>query len=128
MRLVERRIVDRRRVYSGRKIADNARGGPMSTHDKRSRDEMQERRSPTAEPEVSDSGLDLDRDGIVGAVDGSARDSAEATSSDPVTSAARGREEARPGNAAGLSPDDPDDGEARKRAYRDGATLVSRID
>jgi hypothetical protein len=101
----------------------------MSTKDKRADDKQpQERPSTTAEPEVSDSGLDRDRDGIIGAVDSAPRDSDEATSSDPVTSAARGREEARPGSAAGLSPDDPDDGEARKRAYRDGATLVSRID
>jgi hypothetical protein len=101
----------------------------MSTQDKRAHDnQSQDRPSTTAEPEVSDSGLDRDRNGIVGAVDSAPRDADEATSSDPVTSTPRGREEARPGSAAGLSPDDPDDGEARKRAYRDGATLVSRID
>ena len=101
----------------------------MSTKDKRAQDDQsQDRPSTTAEPEVSDSGLDRERGGIVGAVDSAPRDSDEATSSDPVTSTPGGREEARPGSAAGLSPDDPDDGEARKRAYRDGATLVSRID
>jgi hypothetical protein len=101
----------------------------MSTRENRDPgDHTQNRPSTTAEPEVSDSGLDIDRDGIIGAVDSAPRSSDEATSSDPVTSTPRGREETRPGTAAGLSPDDPDDGEARKRAYRDGATLVSRID
>ena len=63
----------------------------MSTKDKKAQDDQsQDRPSTTAEPEVSDSGLDRDRGGIIGAVDSAPRDSDEATSSDPVTSTPAG--------------------------------------
>jgi len=65
---------------------------------------------------------------IVGAVEESPRSSDETNASDPVASSGVAREERDSPSASGLPADDPDAGEARKKAYKDGATLVSRID
>jgi hypothetical protein len=65
---------------------------------------------------------------LAGAVQESPRTSEEANASDPVASSGVAREEHDPPSSSGIPADDPDTGEARKKAYEKGATLVSRID
>jgi hypothetical protein len=67
-------------------------------------------------------------DAIAGAVPQSARDASETNSDDPVAGSGAAREERNPPSASGLPADDEDAGDARRKAYEKGATLVSRID
>ena len=64
----------------------------------------------------------------IGAVPQSARDANETNADDPVAGSGAAREERNPPSASGLPADDEDAGEARRKAYEKGATLVSRID
>lgn len=72
--------------------------------------------------------VDNNDDGLAGLLPESPRSDAETTSGDAMLDPMVAREEVvRPGNA-GLSADDPDAGEERKKLYEKGAHLVSRID
>ena len=78
--------------------------------------------------DVSDSGLERKPGGLVGAVPEASPSPDEINAEDPVTASGVATEERLSSSAAGLSADDPDAGEERKKAYARGATLVSRID
>ncbi len=80
------------------------------------------------ETELTDSGVEYQPGSAVGAVQESPRSADETSANDPVASSGVAREERQSSSASGLTADDPDGDEARKKAYRDGATLVSRID
>ena len=70
-----------------------------------------------------------ERGPLDGAVRESPRSGDESDSSDRADATnPRAREERNVTSASGLSADDPDTGEERKKLYRDGAVLVSRID
>jgi hypothetical protein len=65
---------------------------------------------------------------MAGVVEESPRTPDEATSNDAPVPGGGAREERTNASAAGLSADDPADGEKRKETYRRGAKVVSRID
>ena len=72
--------------------------------------------------------VDNNGDGVAGIVPESAQSADETTSSDATLDPAIGREERTKSGMTGLSADDPDAGQERKKAYDRGAILVSRID
>jgi hypothetical protein len=71
---------------------------------------------------------DNNDDGLAGVVPETPRSSDETTSSDPVVDRGVAREDTENPVAAGVPAGDEDSGDARKNAYKRGATLVSRID
>ena len=71
---------------------------------------------------------DNNDDGLAGPVPESARSSDEIASSAATLDPRVAKEEVEKDGATGLSADDPDAGEERKKAYKRGAVLVSRID
>jgi hypothetical protein len=71
---------------------------------------------------------DNNDDGVAGPVPESARSSDEIASSDATLDPRVAREEVENDGTTGLPADDPDGGEERKKAYKRGAVLVSRID
>jgi len=71
---------------------------------------------------------DNNDDGLAGPVPESARSAAETNSSDATLDPSVAREEVTTAGTTGLPANDPDAGEERKKAYKRGATLVSRID
>jgi hypothetical protein len=89
---------------------------------------MTRRKHQVGKDDVSDTGLERKPGATAGAVDEAPRDAGEVSASDPITASGVAREERSDSNAAGLSADDPDAGEQRKKLYERGATLVSRID
>jgi hypothetical protein len=52
----------------------------------------------------------------------------EVTSSDPVVDSGTAAEDRASSSASGVPADDPADDHKRRKAYSDGASLVSRID
>jgi hypothetical protein len=83
----------------------------------------------TVPPDRADSSDDRDLDGLSGPVRESPRSPDETDSSERAdASNPRAREERNAPSASGLPADDADTGEARKKLYKDGATLVSKID
>jgi hypothetical protein len=72
--------------------------------------------------------VDNNDDGLAGPVPESPRSDAETTSSDATLDPTVAREEVTRSGNTGLAADDPDAGEERKKAYKRGAALVSRID
>jgi hypothetical protein len=84
--------------------------------------------TPRNTDDVTDSGIEQQPGALMGSVPESPKSSDEVTADDAVAGSAVAREERSPSSASGLSADDPEAGDARKKAYEDGAILVSRID
>jgi hypothetical protein len=86
------------------------------------------REKNAAGSDISDSGIERIPGARVGSVPEAPRNADETTADDPAVASGVAREEHPTSSASGISADDEDAGEERKKAYRNGATLVSRLD
>ena len=96
---------------------------------------MAEARKPRPDSPRNDAPADHDATGgldpqgtFVGAVPQSPRTPDESTADDPVSTNPAAIEERIASNASGISADDPDSEDERRKAYERGAILVSKID